>query len=309
MRLYLLASVLLADLPHAFGQPAVGLAGFGYSVPEVAITAAPGQILMFSVSGLQTRLSGPLQHKGEPYPLELGGISVSLVQGGRDSTVPLFGIQQKSCSVPNCAVQTSITIQMPYELQTTEAQVAELAIRENGSIAGSVPIVAVHDSVHLIQDCDLVRTLVNTLLPSTQICYPRVLNISGNIDGRGTSVSLQNEPKGGDHLMMGAFGLGETSGAVTGKWIFNLPVPPNVFEMSVEFSPNATPRRFVAGSGMQPISPYYIGLSLVGVYQVDFPAPALPAGTPACDGKNIMSNATVTLAGPSSFDGVRLCLQ
>ena len=198
---------------------------------------------------------------------------------------------------------------MPYELQFTGVPVASLMIRENGSMAGFTPITPVRDAVHLIQDCDLVRTLVNTLIPSTQECSHRVLNVSANVDGRGLSVSFQNQPKTGDDLMMGAFGLGAVSGAATGKTTFSLPVPSNAFVMSVEFAPNATPRRLIAGTGGLPITTYFIGLSRVGVYQVDFPVPPLPVGTPSCDGKKIRSNATITLAGPNSFDGVRLSIQ
>jgi hypothetical protein len=309
MRLHLLVPALLATLPVAFGQSTFGLAGFGYSIPQAAITAAPGHILMFSITGLQTRLAAPLKHNGEPYPLELGGVSVLLVQNGRETAVPLFGVQQNTCSVPNCAVQTSITIQMPYELDTARRADAALVIRENGSTAGLIPVVPVHDSVHLIGDCDLVRTLVNTLLSLVEPCSVRVLNITANVDGRGPWVSAQSQPRSGDHLMMAAFGLGAADGAVTGKRTFKRPVPPNMFEMTAEFAPNAMPRRFIAGAGIQPITPYYIGLSDIGVYQIDFPAPVVPPSTAPCDGKKILSNVTITLAGPNSFDGVQLCIQ
>jgi hypothetical protein len=138
------------------------------SLPQDAITAAPGHILMFSITGMQTRLAAPLKHNGEPYPLELGGVSVSLVQNGRETAVPLFAVQQNTCPVPNCAVRTSITIQMPYELDTARRADAALVIRENGSTAGLIPVVPVRDSVHLIEDCDLVRTLVNASWPRPQ---------------------------------------------------------------------------------------------------------------------------------------------
>jgi hypothetical protein len=44
----------------------------------------------------------------------------------------------------------------------------------------------------------------------------------------------------------------------------------------------------------------------IGVYRVQFEAPAVPAGTPACSA--ISGNSTVVVGRAASFDGVSLCL-
>jgi hypothetical protein len=45
----------------------------------------------------------------------------------------------------------------------------------------------------------------------------------------------------------------------------------------------------------------------VGIYQIKFTVPALPAGTPAC-GDSIRSNLTVSVGRISSYDGVAICV-
>lgn len=303
MKLNLLAPIFLAASTFAFAQQSVGLAGFGYAVPEALIAASPGQVLMFTVTGLRTHIVAPLPFRNVPLPRELGGVSVSLVQNGRETAAPLFGVQQSDCATPNCARATSITIQMPFELGMALTSNPTLAIRENGVIAGSVSIRPVSDSIRLIRNCDLKRTLVHSALEDEEPCRVRMLNITRDIrDGQAS--------KAGDYLHFGAFGLGPITGAVTGERPTSfISLPVGLFELSIEFAPNAAPRRMTSGSEVQRLTPHSFGLSDIGVYQITLFAPALPAGALRCDGKTILSNATITLAGANSLDGLQLCLE
>jgi hypothetical protein len=56
---------------------------------------------------------------------------------------------------------------------------------------------------------------------------------------------------------------------------------------------------------------YAAGAEDTGLYQVNFTIPPLPAALqlPLCDGANITSNLTVTLAGAASMDAAKLCVQ
>jgi len=45
----------------------------------------------------------------------------------------------------------------------------------------------------------------------------------------------------------------------------------------------------------------------VGIYQLSFTVPALPAGAPAC-GNSVRSNLTVSVGRATSYDGVAICV-
>ena len=145
MRLHLLVAALLATLPVAVGQSTFGLAGFGYSIPQAAITAAPGHILMFSITGLQTRLAAPLKHNGEPYPLELGGVSVLLFR-----TVVK---QPYRCSVFSRTLAPYQTALFRLLLRSScrtnwtrhDAQTLRWSFVKTGQQPGLIPVVPVHD--------------------------------------------------------------------------------------------------------------------------------------------------------------------
>jgi len=115
---------------------------------------------------------------------------------------------------------------------------------------------------------------------------------------------------------MYAFGLGRTSPLVTsGAATPNPPpqLPLDEFSLNFDSTPNAPPS-FPGPSLRENAAvpaPVYVGLvpGFVGLYQANFVVPPAP-GTPyvTCDG-SILSNLTVTLLGPNSYDGAGICVQ
>lgn len=94
-RFALSGALVLSFAGSAFGQNAVSVAGFGYSLPANSVSAAPGQLMVVSVAGLNLSLDGPIQ--GIPgnsgLPTELKGVAVDFVQGPVTVQIGLIGLQ------------------------------------------------------------------------------------------------------------------------------------------------------------------------------------------------------------------------
>jgi uncharacterized protein (TIGR03437 family) len=121
--------------------------------------------------------------------------------------------------------------------------------------------------------------------------------------------------KAGEELVAYAVGLGQTNPAsVTGQLVTKSAPTQTSFTLDYNFHPNALPSRPLP-TGPQPIfagtTPGYVGL-----YQVNFVVPPVPAGTPPCVDTStlqppynvVQSNLTVSVGGQFSFDGARICV-
>ena len=150
--------VLSSNVVHGQGAGGSALTSFGYHLPPSAVTAAPGQILMISVSGSRTRLSAPqtaIVDGAGHFPTQLAGFTISLLQSQQPKQVEAhpIGIQQSACTDSLCEPITSITLQVPMELQAP-SNTASLLVRDTGGTLIVIPLNAVTDRVHVLNSCD-----------------------------------------------------------------------------------------------------------------------------------------------------------
>jgi uncharacterized protein (TIGR03437 family) len=310
---------LLAGISSNAQAPAFGLASSGYAAPPNAVTASPGQVLVISVYGVSATLPQPLRSNlitgifnDRTFPTLLGGLSANFTQGATPIPVPLLGISQTRCpSVANCAV-TNITLQVPYELTLPQpgaatAKAATLTVLENGSPLGTIRLNPVSDNIHVLSSCD--GTGIAGLFGSASQppCRPAVTH------GDGQLVTSSNPARPGEVAVMYAYGLGATNpAALTGQLLPNQPLQPakQTFALSFDFRANSSASAPIPVSSVL-TTPVFSGLgSLIGIYQVNFVVPIVPAGTAlaACDGYFITSNLTVTVVGAASFGGAPICI-
>jgi uncharacterized protein (TIGR03437 family) len=291
---------LLSQLP---GQTPSIVTSLGYSNPK-PVPVAPGQVITL-FARTQTTLAQPIVADASALPSSLGGFSVSLVQtySHNPIAVPIFSVAPvESCAavVPTvCMNSTAITVQIPFELVPNAARsrqpanFATLTISDNNTPGEPIALSAVSDRIHILNSCD------TPLSPPAGACSPVFLHADGSI------VSSASPATAGESITLQAYGLGYADSQV----VTGVPSPspaPNVPGLAIDFQfgtdaavtrpgPNATtlPAQLVPGS--------------IGLYRLTFPAPALPAGTPACSA--VTNNLTVLIGRAASFDGASLCLQ
>lgn len=306
----LLLLTAAASVSPLGAQPVASiLAGAGYTGASPSVAAAPGQILVLSVYGIKTNLSGPLRPdatvSGPVY--SLGGISVDFVQGLLPvppglftpppvvTPVELRGIQQGYCAISeSCTTITSITLQVPSLLGPSDGSVPVLRVRENGQLVGSVMLRPTTDNVHVLNTCDqtLISISAATSIPQ-DVCAPVAL-VRGKIN------SLYNLIHGGEAVEVWAYGLGALANDAAGP---DSQLQQH-FRLSFDFRPNAP----ASSDSLSTTTPLFAGYVGGGTYQVNFVVPPVPAGVAACDGTATRSNLTVTLSGPQSSDAVQLCV-
>ena len=300
--------------------------GSGYTSPA-PVSAAPGQIATFLVSGLG--ILGPIDAPAGPLPPVLGGVSATLHQG-RDLAVPIQSIRPVplcpgSTTAPSggCATLTAVTVEIPYELipactQPVCPQIAlpaTLSIALNGQAGPGIALNPVADQVHVLTACDIAvagapRPANSSGLP----CAPLVTHADGSI------VTPSSPAAVGEALTAWVVGLGQTSpAAVTGQPGKAAPTVAT-FDLNYDYRVNALPVKPFRGSPDRiPPQPLFAGSApgFAGLYQVNFTVPQDPAnGTPRCPltgtfaaGPNVaQSNLTVSIGGQSSFDGAGICV-
>src|ERR1700719_3958853 len=123
-------------------QNAITLAGAGYNTPHGAQAAAAGQLLVISLFGIKTNIPTPQITTAGPqgWPNTIDGVSVDLVQGNPPVTTPVEvrAIEQAQCpDLEACSPTTSITVQIPFSLDTSSA-FPQLRISEKGTAAGGI---------------------------------------------------------------------------------------------------------------------------------------------------------------------------
>jgi len=290
----------------------------GYSEP-VQIPVAPGQIITFFVSGIGQSLTEKVVAGPGALSASLAGISATLQQLS-PVTAPLLEVRPVSTCSPflpqPCGIFAAVTVQIPFELYEqvpgsfSIPVSAMLSIAENGSPVAVVRLNPVVDNIHVIKACDLL--LAPLALRSAGRCNPSVTHADGSV------VSASNPATGGEELVLYAFGLGRTATAVaTGE---PSPTPASAsfthaldFAFRVDALPTQ-PRPLAPDSPASTPASVFAGLSpgSIGLYQVNFVVPPVPAGLPPCDNPNtfysVQSNLTVSIGGVTSFDGAGICV-
>ena len=309
--------VFLMACQMLFGQAGIALVGAGYVNP-IPVRVAPGQVVTFFLTGLQTVLPPPARAERAPtvpLPLVLAGISAVIRQSGPGTSlpVPLLSVEQlNTCSdplavLPECML-TAVTLQVPFELKPRNPLImtlidligtTDITFTENGVPGRSFQLSPVMDSIHALTNCGNARTDDSGSLP----CQSLVTYADGAL------VSASQPAKFGEELVIYAYGLGTTTpaaetGAAAPWGALAVPV-----RIDLDFRPNAGTSRPGSGTAAT-YQPTYVGLAAgsVGLYQVNFLVPQPPSSTPPC-GSGVDSNLTVTIQGFQSFDGAKLCVQ
>ena len=198
----LLAGLGLFAMAQA--QTGIGVAGFGYRKPANTITAAPGQVMIVSVFGIVTRFPDPVvPPPSDGPPTAVQGITASFVQGPVTVQVQVRELQQSPCPASGaCSPATSLTLQIPYELNPDSSTQAVLKIKEGGAVAAEVVLNPVTDSVHVLGTCDQTGVFLSLAfgLPA-DACVPMVMH------ARGPLVGTSAPAKPGETLVLWAYGL------------------------------------------------------------------------------------------------------
>jgi uncharacterized protein (TIGR03437 family) len=308
-------TILFASLqPAILAQ--ISVVGAGYRVPAPP-SAAPGEVVTLSVTGLKTRISTPQAASTVPLPTTLAGISVTLNQGTASYAAPVFRIQQTSVclaatnSSPDCFI-TSITIQVPFEIVAQGSPVVPLSatVSENGgsTVSQSFSSTPQIDAIHVVTSCD---SILGAAPVPDQICTPMVTHADGS------QVSVNSPASAGETVVIYAVGLGVTQPSVpTGHASPSPAAMPNNSNLTIGFnySPDALPTipnplqtstSPAQGPGPQPFA--WLTPGLVGLYQLNITIPAPPAGLLPCLNR-IYSNLTINIEGAASLDGAQICV-
>lgn len=314
MRVCILALILTALA--AEGRASQGyVVASGYDLPK-SITAAPGQVLTVVVQGL----SGPQQRisAGDgQWPTTLAGISATLGNLTGGLAVPIgavFPFYNCGLGGASCAPLTAIMLQIPSGQTPSvvtgspvalDAPLGEtLSISDEAGDNASIFVYLASDQAHIVRASD-------SIMGGDGGGPPAVTHADGNW------VSQLSPAKPGEVLVMYAMGLGITSPPVAGGTptpvgaLFTAAEP---FTLRYDFGANAPPSPGSPGaSGLNgaPLpAPIFVGLApyFVGLYQINFAVPEPPAGVVPCS-LLVVSNFTVTLVGPASFDGAGICIE
>ena len=290
----------------------------GYSAP-VQVSVAPGQIITFFVSGIGRSLSQKVTAGSDSLPKSLAGISATLQQASRQVATPLVEVRPVSTCSPfpqvTCGTFTAVTVQVPFELveqipgNFSAPLPAMLTIAENGSPGGVVQLNPVADQIHVIKACDLLA-----FTDFAYSCDPFVAHADGSL------VSAGNPARGGEALVLYAFGLGRTTPVVaTGEPTPNPGPTRRPYPLDFAFRLNALPSqpkpfpRAPDGSIVitGPAS-FFAGMTAgsVGLYQVNLVVPTVPDGLAPCDVRpvgagafQVKSNLTVSIGGVTPSAG------
>lgn len=322
-------ALFLFPVTGTLAQTQPGVVGSGYLLPD-SVYAAPGQLTTLFVQGLSSYQ--PIKTAQAPpnanLPTTLGGFSLIYGQAPFSALLPILQIQQVNSCLPNewpypCLEIAAVTVQIPFEamfvpvpVTCTVCQGAAYAIIEivpstdPSAVNPEFNVAPVSDWVHVLTKCDPFLSTANAApLPVGFPCSSIVTH------GDGSAVSATSPGKAGEELVAYTVGLGQTNPAsVTGQLVTKSAPTVTTFTLDYNYHPNALPSRPLP-TGPQPIfagtTPGYVGL-----YQVNFVVPPVPAGTPPCvdvsnlpQGSNVVqSNLTVSIGGQFSFDGARICV-
>lgn len=313
----LLCSVFYACVmsPLLNAEASASVVSAGYRIPT-PVTVAPGQVITFFVQGIGRGITQLIRAQGNPIPTSLGGISATFRQFNPDIPVPIFAVEPiSSCAdstQAGCGAYTAITVQLPFEMQAEDptnprgAPVgsAQLFFSEQGAVASTIDLITLVDQVHLLRTCDV-------LFAKREIgCRAVVAHADGSL------VTGEHPAHGGEEVVLYAFGLGSTTANPSTGRAATQPLPTSrSFTISFDPRQNALASRPQMGDPLSAAA--FVGLTpnYVGLYQLNVTVPGLPQNALPCypatvfKGSQIDSNMTINVGGPSSFDGVGVCVQ
>jgi uncharacterized protein (TIGR03437 family) len=314
---------LYAGMVFAQGGAAVVGAGYNAIAP---VSVAPGQVITIFVTGVGNVTQKTTAGK-PPLANTLAGITAVLVQGTTAIPSPIlavFPLQDCQFTLPavKCASVTAVTVQIPFELRPNNPEsltpavfIAYLQVSDSAGNTATVSLNAEFDAIHVLRPQDTVMAL--DMAQATTSATGVVAHANG------TLVDPLHPAHVGEELVMYAVGLGSTNPMVATGAASPLPAVPAAGTIVVNFDyrPNAPPAPGTVwmGEGFVPAPPPFAGLTpgFVGLYQVNFIVPLMPAATPPCVqsvgvGANpfasVLSNLTVTVVGRTSFDGAAICV-
>ncbi len=279
--------------------------GAGYTAPQ-PVDAAPGQVITIFARVAGKTVADPVT-AAPPLPVSLGGFSVTLRQTFLDpASVPILSVaDSQSCSqvAPvQCETVSQITIQMPFELMPNIPHVslpwnfARLEIAYQGSQVGSVFLNPVPDSIHLLNSCDPAAGQ-----GAGSACVPMVMHAGGGF------VTAEHPALAGETLTMSVAGMGQPLAVVTTGAASPADAALDGVSISFDARENASPSGLVPTSSF-PLSAVALRQGAVGIYDITFQVPQLPAGVAACS-NTVRSNLTVNVSRLTSFTGVGICVK
>jgi uncharacterized protein (TIGR03437 family) len=320
--LIFLAAGLAAQEP---AQTSYGFVGYGYT-PVTPVITAPGQLLTLLTTGgdggcvssaFSARYCSIPAPAGADLPTTLGGITVNYsVNPPSGPNLPILDITMFSArAMPGspAAPLAAITVQIPFEASGCRNCTAVINVNPGPGESG-IDVITYPDQVHVLTSCDSFMQAVPYGTPSfTGLPCSSIIT---HADGSPVSATSPATP--GEEVVAYAVGLGQTTPPlVTGQLVTAAAPTVTTFGLDFNFHPNALPSKPLPSAP----PPVYAGATpgFVGLYQVNFVVPPVPAGTTACyvqpsgttpaDFPNVVqSNLTVSVGGVSSFDGARICV-
>ena len=265
---------------------------------------APGQITTVFASTTDP-IPVPVRADGFPLPRSLGGFSVEFQVLGSAAPIlaPLLSVgRYSSCpitrGIPNpCATIAGISIQVPWELSIgVSGQILiQMSIVHNGRRGKFVDVQMALNQVHFPTGADpAIGILVGPLF----------------VHADGTAIAAENPARSGEVATAYLFGLGRPSSPVELRSGEPSPAGAEYSSLALRYEFRPTRSAVVypliddAGS---PLEVRWAGLApgTIGLYQVNFVVPRVPADLPEClsGGRGYSSNLTISFDGSQRFIG------
>lgn len=304
-RFSLIVSVFTLSLLSAQNARPGALVATGYRLPTSLITAAPGQLSMISVSGIEAKPGLPVKAEYGPtgYPSEIKGLRLRVrSSSGASIDTQLAGLQQSGCAATDipCLPITSFTVVFPEDLPS--GLTGTLIVSDNTAIIAEFPFRAVSDNLHLLNSCDttLIWASIFAIAPDASVCQPNIIQNS-------RLVQANNPIQPGGGVAAYLYGGGAT---VLRNDEFQRKETVQDFDVHFDYRANAPGSRPVPGVSL--IGKPFLSVGFGGgLYQVNFMIPPVPPGIqlPRCDGTTTRSNLTITISGANSIDSASFCVE
>jgi hypothetical protein len=211
--------------------------------------------------------------------------------------------------IPAACLQTSIKLQIPFELSFNMLGYPEyltwMVISQDGVDSQPFAVSIVDDWIHVITCADK---------DDNSPCGSSA-SIVTHADG--TLVSSQSTAKPGEVVVIYAWGLGPTEPSVATGSLTPTPAPiPELGGAPLQ----GVPVRFVFGPNAAPSSLHeypaswtaqaFLTPGQVGLYQVNVQLPAVFPSVPPCNPlSGLVSNLTINLLLGASYDAAAICVQ
>jgi len=306
----------LGWIPGNAQTPAV--VGFGYRVPTQQQFVAPGQIVTLFVSGAGKHLTTiPLRPSdpSAPLPNVLGGISVTLRQKVAPAmlSVPILAaVLVDTCysylNTPcNPSRFAAVAVQIPFELATVDLAdpnrfpEAILNVQEDGVTSGDFLVIAIASNIHFATG--------RNPLGLDSIDEPYIRGGGAVFHSDGSPVAPESPAHPGEIVTVYGYGFGRPSNPVKTGEIAPAANPMPVFS-SMSFSILQSPGASTTAPDTGYILPDYAGVApqAIGLYQLNFKAPAVPDTAAYCDG-DWKWNFIITVPSGISPESVRFCVR